>query len=937
MQLRSKALVCSVFVLTACASWRGKSGSPDNEPTLKTLASKKVSVDKGQNVETSEAQAIKAYKQFLDIAPNAPQRAEALRRIGDLEMDSADKGSADPKVIADPDYSVAITRYQEFLRLYPKDPNNDRVLYQLARAQEQNGKLEVALQTLNRLVRDYPQTSYYEEAQFRRGELLFTARDYTNAEKAYATVLKEDIGQYHDRALYMRGWSQFKQGKLEDGLQSFFGVLDAKLAKLPNGADEASLESIADLSRADRELVEDTFRVTSLSLTNLGGAESIPEFMTSTERRSYEFRVYEQLGELYLKQDRVKDAADTFGLFARRKPLDAQAPLLQTRVIDIYERNGFANLALDAKKEYVARYGIKSEFRQANPEGWKKAQVLVKLHLAELARHYHASGQKNKSPSDLQEATRWYREFIVSFPTDPQAAQSNFLLAELLYDDGKFAEASVEYEKTAYGYPQHAKSADAGYTALLSYAKQKKSAPQAEQAALDQISIASALRFAQSFNSDQRVAPVLADTAEKLYALKDAEQAESVAQQILAREPKAGDEQRRVAWTILAYTTFERNAFALSENAFGEVLKLTPQTAPNRAELIERQAATIYKQGELARSAGALNDAVGHFERVAVVAPLSTVRANAQFDAAATLIAQKKWVAAANSLEDFRTRYPKHPLQAKVGDMLAVTYLEKEQWADAAQEFERIAANNKDPKLARDVLWQAAELYEKAGSRTAATKAYERYLSQNASSLEYSLEARARLAKLAREEGNTARELMLTKEIFAADRNGGAARTARTRFLAANAALTLAEPVADAYRKVVLNEPLQKQLKLKKSKMEEALKAYSVATDFGVAEVTTAATYRIATIYRDFGKALMASERPKKLKKVEREQYDVLLEEQAFPFEEKAIELHELNVQRTSQGLYDSWIKNSFDALRELKPIRYGKAERIEGGTDAIR
>ena len=36
---------------------------------------------------------------------------------------------------ATPDYKLAIARYQEFLREHPKDPGNDRVLYQLARAQ----------------------------------------------------------------------------------------------------------------------------------------------------------------------------------------------------------------------------------------------------------------------------------------------------------------------------------------------------------------------------------------------------------------------------------------------------------------------------------------------------------------------------------------------------------------------------------------------------------------------------------------------------------------------------------------------------------------------------------------------------------------------------------------------------------------------------------
>jgi TolA-binding protein len=921
-----------VCLLGACAS---KRGTPDNEPTIKSLAGRKVVVEKDAGVMVSEAQAIEAYRKFLEVAPKAPQRAEAMRRIGDLEMDSADQRSENPQATAGPDYRAAVARYQEFLKTYPNDPANDRVLYQLARAQEQGGDLESALKTLDRLVKDYPKTATLDEAQFRRGELLFTARDYVTAEKAYAIVLRAGpANRYHDRALYMQGWSQFKQGKLDEALQSFFGVLDLKVA---GREGEGGLDTLAGLSRADRELAEDTFRVTSLSLASLQGAESIPPYINSPDRRSYEFRVYEQLGELYLKQERVKDAADTFGLFARRNPLAAQAPILQARVIEIYERNGFATLALEAKKEYVARYGSTSEFRRANPQGWEKAQPLVKTHVAELARHYHASAQKSKNTADYQEAVRWYREYLDSFPTDPQAAQNNFLLAELLFEDGRFAEAGVEYEKTAYSYPAHAKSADAGYAALLSYAQQQKKAAPAELPALQQASVASALRFAKAFGSDPRAAPVLADAAEKLYALKDAEQAATVAQMVLDLQPAAADAQRRIAWTVIAYTTFERGAFDKSELAFGEVLKLTPANAAGRNELVERQAAAIYKQGEQARAAGNLTAAVGHFTRVGSVAPQSSVRAAAQYDAAASLIALKDWDGAARTLEDFRQRYPNNPLQADVSSKLAVAYLEKGQWAGAAGEFERLAATNKDPKIARDALWQAAEYYEKAGSRAAAAKVYERYLAQNPQPLEPAVEARYRLARIAKEDGNANREFALMKDIFQADQTGGAARTDRTRYLGATAALALAEPVAEAYRKIPLNEPLQKQLKLKKAKMEEALKAYAIATDYGVADVTTAATYRIATIYRDFGKALMASERPKKLNKVEREQYNVLLEEQAFPFEEKATEVHEVNAQRAASGIYDKWVKSSFEALRELRPVRYGKVERAEGVVDAIR
>lgn len=941
MQPRSSALLLLALTLGAC-SFGGRKGTPDNAPTLKALAGREVTIEADPGIEASEEQTIAAYRKFLQVAPNAPQRSEAMRRLGDLEMDLADNRSVNGEATTQngaPDYKAAIARYQDYLKAYPKDPGNDRVLYQLSRAHEQQGELETALATLDRLVAEYPHTDYRDEAHFRRGELLFTARAYPRAEQAYEAVLAGgDDNPYRERALYMHGWSLFKQGKLEESLESFFGVLDLTIA---GHEGEAELESIEGLSRADRELVEDTFRVASLSLQNLQGAESIPAYMTTDARRSYEFRVYQQLGELYIRQERVKDAADTLGAFARRHPLHAQAPVLQARVIDIYQQTGFATLALEAKKAYVEHYGVDSEFRRANPAGWEKAQPLVKAHLSELARHHHAAAQKSKATADYQEAVKWYRAYIASFPNDPEAAQNNFLLAELLFEDNRHVEAAIEYEKVAYEYPQHARAADAGYSALLSYAAQEKKLPPVQAQPLQRTAVESSLRFATAFPTDPRTGPVLANAAEKLYALNDGERAAGVAQQVLALEPPAAEAQRRVAWTVIAHTSFEAGRFDQAEQAYAQVVALTPQDDKARNDLVERQAAAIYKQGEKAREAGQARDAVAHFERIAAVAPQSAVRATAQYDAAASLIALKDWAPAARSLEDFRRRYPNHPLQGEVAGKLAVVYLEQQEWAPAAAEFERIAASHKDPALAREAQWQAAGLHEKAaeksGSRTAAVKAYERYLQQHPQPLEPAVEARYRLARLAKAEGQGARELQWMKAVLQADQSGGAARTARTRYLGATAALALAQPVFDDYRKIRLVEPLAKQLELKKARMEDTLKAYGVAADYGVAEVTTAATFHIAALYADFGKAMLDSQRPKRLSKLELEQYNVMLEEQAYPFEEKAMELHEVNAKRAAAGFYDEWVQRSFAALAQLRPVRYGKAERSEGVIDAIR
>ena len=110
----------------------------------------------------------------------------------------------------------------------------------------------------------------------------------------------------------------------------------------------------------------------------------------------------------------------------------------------------------------------------------------------------------------------------------------------------------------------------------------------------------------------------------------------------------------------------EANAFDRAEKGYAEVLKLTPEKDAARTDLVERQAASIYKQGEQARAAGDNKAAAENFSRVAVAAPGSAIRVNAEYDTAASLIALKDWPAAARALEAFRQRYPNHALQGDV-------------------------------------------------------------------------------------------------------------------------------------------------------------------------------------------------------------------------------------------------------------------------------
>jgi outer membrane protein assembly factor BamD (BamD/ComL family) len=823
----------------------------------------------------------------------------------------------------------AIQLYDELLAKYPHYAFRDQVLYQKAHAYDELGQPEQAMQVIEQLVRENPRSRFTDEVQFRRAERLFVLRKYREAETSYAAIADGGGGsEYYELALYKLGWTLYKQQLYQEGLNRYFALLDYKV--------KSGYNFDAKHSEAEQRRIEDTFQVVSLSFTNLGGLEVIGPYFASDGHRAYEDRVYGNLAEFHFAKLRYQDAATVYKSFVGLYPLHPASPQFSMRVIEIYEKGGFPHLVLAAKKDFAGTYGLQGEYwRQIAVEKSPEVLSYLKTNLNDLATYYHAQyqdpKQKEQRAANYAEATHWYREVLASFHGDPQAPQTNYQLADLMRENHDFSAAAQEYEATAYDYPPHSRSAEAGYAAIYAHREYLKVAGTDAQDAARRDTIKSSIKFAAAFPQHEQAAVVLAAAAEDAYEMKDLVLARDTARDFMEKFPLAIASVRRNAWLVVAHATFGLAEYPDAERAYGEVLAATAEGDASHAELVDNLAASIYKQGELANQAGDYRNAANHFLRIKQVAPTSKICAAAEYDAGAALLRVKDWTAAAQVLDDFRRSFPGHGLQKDATKQIAFAYQQAGQLGQSAGEYERVAQESPNAELRAEALQQAGDLYGQANNTQGALQAYLRYLEQFPKPVEPAVETRAKIAEIYKANGDQAQYRQQLEGIVHADAAAGSERTDRTRNVAARAALELSKPVYEQFASLKLVQPFDRSLQQKQRSMDAVIKTFAGLIAYQVGEVTAGATFYMAEIYANFGQTLRESERPADLGGDALKQYEQQLADAAHPLEAKAIAVHEKNLELVRRGILNTWTQMSLDRLGELKPDTYARAEISSG------
>jgi len=1013
MRLAYAVLACLGFMwlLSGCGLFSGEEVMPTakkpstSKQTLGDVFFEPLPLDHTPLAQPETQTMRDAYQALLDVVGDPQTRQIVQYRLADLEVSLAEQqledglpaesnpSSAAQRTQNPPQlFALAITQYQQLLLDHPQNPDNLEVLYQLAKAYEQQGQIQQSFATLQQLLQQFPDNPYLAETHFRMGEVEFNRSHFTLAISAYKKVLQQgEQNPYYGTAAYMLGWSYFKNEQQGEALKAFTTLLDHKLPNeivaQPMLSQINSQDQIDLLQVGDKRLVNDTVRIMSLLFSYQDSqysnpAESVAEHFTQVGNRHYEYVLYDALGQHYLNQDRYRDSAAAYQAFTDIHGDHFQAPIFAVKQIDVYILGKFPTLVLPAKERFVLRYGIAGSY-------WPNWAIVLQEQVApylneylqELALFQHSQGQMlanasqnthNKdsdkalpTPQALQAqatqafllAAKWYQQFILTFPKDQHTPELTYRLGEALFDAQQYAESIDAFEGYAYAHltpnslitTAHPKAAEAAYSAILAYRKIQLSAAAPsldddknnnQQASWLDRQLIAQQNFVATFAEDPRARDILYSSMQQLFTLKRYELAIAAAQQLLAWQPSVQSDKRLASYLVTGHSQFALQQYALGERTYEQIIQLLPNNDPRRLDIRERLAASIYKQGEQNISNNYLPLAVNDFLRVLAKTPESAIRVNAQYDAATYLLQMQEWQQGINLFEDFRVRFPKNKLTENIQQQLILAYQQNKNWQQAADELLLLHQANPESEEGRQALYVAAQYLHKIDNRQQALEAYRNYAHSYPSPFAEANEARFLMSEFYLASNESRKRRFWLKKLIQADKQAQMApdieRSDRTRYLAAMAANVFADDKLYAYKAIKLTQPLKVSLAKKKTALNNALDAYNKTLGYKVEEFSTSSNFSIADIYHQLAKDLMTSSKPANLNTLELEQYNLLLEEQAYPFEEKAITIHETNAKRSWQGSYDTWVQQSFSALEKLLPARYNKHEKSVQVTDEI-
>ena len=430
--------------------------------------------------------AISEFRQFLSQYRNVnefvPYRTDALLRMADSYY--------------------ALKRYPEAIQTYSrigKETGDDYALYQVGQAYYNAGEGFEAITTFRRLLREYPDSDWVEEAQYNLGYLYFQNQNYQEAIGEYQKLIRDyPRDPLAAKAQYGIGDALFNAGNMEESVEAYRTVLE-RYPNSPFSSDAAAGIQIALIALGDEERASEIIETFASDSSSGDLADEMrfrqaevkyqtgqidealldfQRFVRNSENTQLLPDAYFYLGSIFAERNRPQEAEAYLKRIVTRHPQSPRNADATRTLGDLLLDQNRGQEALDTFKSLEtiqagnqqsvaeARYGQAKALLQLGREA-EAERLLNELTTAGsdpsqlgpvqlgLARVYERNGR-------TQDAIQMYRQ-VVEQNLDITGAEALYRLGELLVNQGQDRAALEELGKMSVLYAGYSEWVARGY------------------------------------------------------------------------------------------------------------------------------------------------------------------------------------------------------------------------------------------------------------------------------------------------------------------------------------------------------------------------------------------------------------------------------------------------------------------------------------------
>ncbi len=720
------------------------------------------------------------------------------------------------------------------------------------------------------LLEKYPASPLSAEIGVRLAHEALLAGDIPAAISRYRAAADSGNPEASSVARYMLAWVGFHSGDTEGAIRELSQPLSDP--SFPCGDSSPFEREVVSLSvRAWREApLERLDAYPPVKSGTCGGKVLLPALWEAEEKRGEAARAAE-----------VRDVA------ARRFPSDANAASLEMETVESLLRAGREREALDRAMTLREKYGPGSAWAKSQPPSVadKTAKELAGM-VRTLAGKTFDQGIRSGERSAFSSSAALMEEYFQMKGEDPSDEDGELRLkwAIALLGSGDreggvllLEELVGEQRGDATGERAAVLYAE---TMIAGYERKEASAEDAEDAAMlllddhpSEKAVSLALRASSAFLSAR----------EYERALRSSEQVERSRSATPAQVAQARLVQAEAA-------VFEGEAAESREKA---ILSLADTGGAGEAGA---RAKDLYllsslKEAEGKETAGDLLGAAAVLEEVSVRFPGAP-------EVPIYLLRAMRLYAKGGDPEGairsglrFRKDFPQREEAAEVASVVGPLFEEKKAFNEAGDLYESVAERFPKGEGAPQFLFHAARLAEEHGPPEAAEKRFNTYRARYANPRWKWTYATFYVGLAGWQRGETKASIRLLEEgLRKADAGVEAEAPGEFAELAGKARIAVGENWAEQFRKTRLLVPLDKSLAIKDRFFRRALDAFEKVESEAPLEVALQASLLSGDLLVEYGKAILASQRPKGLKGSDREGYEEALRERARSFYDRSID-----------------------------------------------